>query len=220
MSEKLQKRLETLKEQEHFLSNWEQGFLESVTQQFNKRGNLSPKQLEFIAKLEEKISPEAVQAFQDWEESYRGEKRADALVVAKYYKKTGYFQELAQDILTNEDFVPTKERWNKMCNNKYALKVLANYSAPSKYPDTSLVQLRSTADWRFRNAIGQAFCTVIQSGEKVGTSTSTAKGAKLYKILPFGSAQVFVVEERHIKKAKKTKASKKVEKKLDDDILF
>lgn len=217
MSEKLQKRLETLKDQEQLLSSWEKGFLDSVTQQFNKRGSLSPKQMEFIARFEEKISPEAIQAYQDWENLYRAEKRANALVVAKYYKETGYFQDLASHILTDENYVPPKLRWAKMCCNKYALKVLANYNAPSKYPDTSLVQLRTTADWRFRNAIGDTFCTVIQSGKEVGTAVSTAKGAKLYKILPFGSARVLIVEERHIKKAKKTK---KVEKKLDDEILF
>jgi len=223
LSENLQKRLENLNNNKQYLTDWENGFVESVTQQFNKRGSLSPRQLEFVAKFEEKVSPESILAHQTWEVLYREEKREEALVVAKYYKETGYFQALATQVLTEESFIPTESQWSKMCNNKYAKKVLAEYNAAPKYPDSSLVQLRAAADWRFHNSIGDVFCTVIQSGPKVGPITSAAKGAKLYKILPFGSSKIYVVEERHLKKAKKSKApktSKKIKKDLDEEILF
>jgi len=220
LSENLQKRLENLKNNEQYLSDWEKGFVESVTEQFNKRGNLSPRQLEFVVKFEEKISPESILAHQTWEVLYRDEKRGDAIIVAKYYQETGYFRGLATQILTEEDFIPTEAQWSKMCNNKYAKKVLAEHKAEAKYPNASLVQLRATADWRYSNSIGDAFCTVIQSGEQVGSITSAAKGAKLYKILPFGSSKVYTVEERHLKKARKSKTSKKVKKELDNEILF
>jgi len=219
----LEQRLGKLKENAEYFSDWEKGYLESVTAQWEKYQSLSPRQIELIVKIEEKISPESILASETWKALYREEKRNDALIVAKYYQKTGYFQDLVCSVLEDEEFIPSERRWNKMCNNKYALKVLAEHKATPKYTDAALVQLRAGADWRYRDAIGDTFCTVICSGHRAGDIVSAANGAKLYKILPFGSTTIFTVEERHIKKAKKlkkTKASKKVKKELDDEILF
>ena len=82
MSENLQKRLENLKNNEQYLSDWEKGFVESVTEQFNKRGNLSPRQLEFVVKFEEKISPES-RMF--WCHVFDRAERSGARLVSNFY---------------------------------------------------------------------------------------------------------------------------------------
>ena len=53
------------------LSQWENGFVESLQEQFNKRGELSPRQLEILERIEkQKLSEEARQADSTWKSSY------------------------------------------------------------------------------------------------------------------------------------------------------
>jgi hypothetical protein len=212
-------RLSNLQEKKELLSDWERAFLESVGSQFDKKGNLSARQVETLEKIEKKVSPEAMNAREQWIENYTQIERSRAKVIAEYYKKTEYFQSLVRSILEDPEFVPEEEKYKKMANNKYALRVLTEYYAEPKYPNGSLVNLRTTADYLLRSGIGDKHCVVIASGNQVGISSSSAKGAKLYKILPFGCAKIFQVEERFIKKAKKSK-EKEIEKTLDNDILF
>jgi len=66
---------------------------------------------------------------------------------------------------------------------------------------------RATADWAHRVAAGDKPCIVISTG---GTIKSAAKGAKPYKVLPYGLAKPVECEERHLKVYKKSKKTKKV----------
>ena len=213
-------RLSNLQEKKEFLSDWEKDFLESLVVQFDKKGTLSERQIGVVNLLEEKTSPEAIAERNEWETNYKQSEREKAIVVAKYYKETGYFRSLADSILDNPEFVPEKRSYKKMAENKYALRVLAEYFGAPKYPNGSLVMLRAGADYHLKRAAGDNYCVVIASGKSVGVSSSAAKGAKLYKILPFGSSKVYTVEERHLKKARKSKTTKKVKKDLDNEDLF
>jgi len=84
-------RLNKAAKNENLLSAWEKGFVESLIEQFNKRGSLSPKQVEILERIEtQKLSKSARDNRQKWTASYDDEKRRIALICAKYYLKTGY----------------------------------------------------------------------------------------------------------------------------------
>jgi len=208
-------RLAIAFEKSELLSPWERGFVESLQEQFNRRGELSPRQLEILERIEnDKLSSEAQDTRQRWINSYNDEKRHIARICAEYYQKSGYFTALAIAILEDSQFIPSEKAWRKMCENKYAKKVLATHNAEAKYPVGSTVMLRRTADWAHKIAAGEKPCIVISTG---GAITSAAKGAKPYKILPYGSAKPIECEERHLKTYKKSKKTKKV---LDKSIPF
>jgi len=65
------KRFESANRNGSLLSQWEKGFIESLTEQFNKRGRLSPKQIEIFERIEtQKLSKTAQEASQKWAASY------------------------------------------------------------------------------------------------------------------------------------------------------
>ena len=203
MNPDILQRLQKVTESAHLLSQWENGFVESLLQQFNKRGRLSPKQIEILERIEtQKLSKEAQGAIQEWAANYDAEKQRIALICAKYYLKTGYFTDLATNIVHVPDYIPTERAWKKMCENKYARKVVAEHDAPAKYAVGSVVEFRSTADWGMKRSANGMPCVVISSG---GDIVSAAKGSKPYKVLPYGSVKMVDCEERHLKKCKKPK---------------
>ena len=62
-----------------------------------------------------------------------------------------------------------------------------------------MVQLRPSAGYLCRSKAQDKPCVVITTSEPI---VSAAKGAKMYRILPIGSATMITIEERHIKKAR------------------
>ena len=208
-------RLERALKNSNLLSQWENGFIESLHQQFKKRGSLSTRQLEILERVEQdKLSDEARATSRKWQNNYDDEKRRVARVCAEYYDKTGYFTALASSILEDPDYTPPEKAWRKMCENKYAKKVLALYDADPKYPVGSTVMFRATADWAHRVGAGDKPCVVISAG---GPIKNAAKGAKPYMVLPYAAIKPVECEERHIKKYKKSKKNKKV---VDKSIPF
>lgn len=210
----------TVNEKYNVLSRWETGFLESISNQFSKRGTLSPNQCKVFAKMEQRCSLEALESLQAWYSAYGPEKHEIATICAKYYKPTGYFTSLAWRVLDDPQCKLTPHEFNKMCENKYAKKVIASVNAKEKYAVGSMVLIRKTAiSWR-NSKFNDVPCVVIEvlHDEVV----SHAKGAKPYKILPFGSSEMLTLEEREIKayKLSKSKAKKKIKKVVDKSLLF
>ena len=209
-------KLKIALEKSNLLTDWERGFIESLHEQFNKRGQLSARQLEIFERIEgEKLSESAVDNAKRWFAEYDDEHRRIAHICAEYYKSTGYFRNLVHLILNTENHIPTEKQYKKMCENKYSKKVIAAHDAEPVYPIGSLVQFRATADWNHKVSAQGMPCVVIAAG---GSIKSAAKGSKPYKVLPFGSAFALDCEERHLKKCSKN--PKKVKKTLDDDIPF
>ena len=125
-------RLKNAQNSSNLLSQWENGFIESLHAQFNKHGKLSPRQIEIFERIEnEKLSSKAQDTRQQWIDNYNGEKRETARICAEYYAKTGYFTNVAFAILENVDHIPSEKEWRKMCENKYAKKVLINHALVS-----------------------------------------------------------------------------------------
>jgi len=196
-------------------SSWARGFINSLQGQVMAGRELSDKQIPILEKIEAENSDEALTTRATWKRDYRAGVDADwstapvkvAEIAARYYKSAGYFQGLVHSILNDDGFVPTIEQYNKITKNKFAVKVLNAHYAPQKFAAGSLVQYSATAPGRVRAGGGnQTPMVVIQAN--AAPVTSAAKGAKIYKVLPVGCATTRLVEERHLKKARKVGGKK------------
>jgi hypothetical protein len=208
---KIQEAFKFLSNQE--LVGWDKGFVESVTEWFERHNGLSEKQYSLLAKIVEKFSPENLQAKEEWALEYRSKHAENAKVIAKYYEGTGYFTALARDILFEDTFVPSRKQWKAVSENKYAQKVLSTYHQDPAYVAGDMVAFRQTDEIkRFMRKHGVPFngAVVLEYLDEV---VSHAKGAKRLKVLPVGSTEPVLTEERHLKKFRKKKKSKKKAKK-------
>jgi hypothetical protein len=192
------------------LTDWEKGFLESLTEQYKKRGGRpSDKQVETLDKIEKKYSPEEIQQRKEWKASFDDEKRTTMKICAAYYREAGYFLDLARNILTNDEYMPSEKQYRAMCENKYAKKVLKSYFDAPKFPVGSSVALRNTAPHAIKKGFDENVGFVVRVDAKA--IVSAARGGKQYEILPMGNTKTFFVEERYLKAhriPKKKKASK------------
>jgi len=169
---------------------------------FDRKGELSDKQLSLLNKIEWKTSDEFITRQKEWREQWNDEKRQVAKICAKYYRSRGiYFFDLATSILEDPNFIPTEKQYKAMCENKYAKKVVEAALSDPKYPVGTFVAARQKCPHNVRNALSNSKAgVVIEAG--LGLALSAAKGAKLYKVLPVGGCEMIQVEERYIKKAK------------------
>jgi hypothetical protein len=191
--------------------SWGRGFINSLQGQIMAGRELSDKQIKTLEKIEAENSDEAIKARDTWKVDYAN--NADpiwnashieiAKVAAHYYKGAGYYQSLAHSIIADDGFVPTIDQYNKITKNKYAVKVLAAHFADPKFALGSLVQFGSTAPAHMRRLPP---CVVIKAN--AAPVQSAAKGAKIYSVLPMGSAKTLLCEERHLKKARKVGGNK------------
>ena len=196
-------------------SSWARGFINSLQGQVMAGRELSDKQIPILEKIEAENSDEALTTRATWKRDYRAGVDADwstapvkvAEIAARYYKSAGYFQGLVHSILNDDGFVPTIEQYNKITKNKFAVKVLNAHYAPQKFAAGSLVQYSATAPGRFRAGGGNKIPMVVIQANAAPV-TSAAKGAKIYKVLPVGCATTRLVEERHLKKARKVGGKK------------
>ena len=191
-------------------SSWAAGYVESLTSQVKGDRRLSDRQLEILRKIEAEHNDAALAERQKWIESYTNDStlRADAIVVANYYLKTGYFRDTAKSVIEDESFIPTFSQYNKMVKNKYAQKVLASHHASAKYEAGSLVTFRANAPSGVRYLDGaylKRAVTLMVIETDAMPVTSAARGSKVYKLLPVGKATTLMVEERHIMKARPKK---------------
>ena len=191
--------------------SWGRGFINSLQGQIMAGRELSEKQIKTLEKIEAENSDEAIKARDTWKVDYIFENDPAwparhykiAQVAAHYYKGAGYFQSLAHSIIADDGFVPTIEQYNKITKNKYAVKVMAAHFADPKFAPGSLVQFGATAPAHMRRLPP---CVVIKAN--AAPVQSAAKGAKIYSVLPMGSAKTLLCEERHLKKARKVGGKK------------
>ena len=192
---------------------WNFGYLESVKSQLEKGYSLSDRQEEIFEKIKKQYSPEAMEEEAQWKVIYGEEQKKIAIICAKYYSTTPYYQDLVLSILNDEDFIPTRKQYRKITENKYAKKILEETFADPKYAVGSMAMLRMGAPrWLARYFDFDAeetknyYVIVIDNSE--GPKTP-CKGAKIYNVLPVGGKECFSIEERYLKKARIKKESKK-----------
>ena len=126
------------------LTPWEKGFIESVSDQLKRGRTLSSNQERVVSRCIEKTTPEKVADYDAWAKEYRAKHRETALLCARYYKEQGYFHNMVQNLMDDEDFVPSRENYTKMCENKYAKRVIENSNAPFQFGLGDLAQVRKT----------------------------------------------------------------------------
>ena len=179
---------------------WTRNFCGSIAEGFKKYKGLTQKQFDIFVKREHQLTPEFQQARADWRANYDDAKRNIAKVCASYYKANPpYFADLADKVLADDTFIPSPRQFKAMCENKYAKKVLKSATCAPAFSVGQLVELRATAKGYARKfPLGKG--AIIEIG--AAPVKSAAKGSKVYKILPLGSAETVELEERHIKKAK------------------
>ena len=126
------------------LTSWENGFIESVSDQLKRGRSLSSNQERVVNRCIEKTTPEKIAEREEWVKEYRAKHRETTLLCARYYKEQGYFHNMVQNLMDNEDFVPSRENYTKMCENKYAKRVIENSIAPFQFGLGDLAQVRKT----------------------------------------------------------------------------
>ena len=128
------------------LSERDRKFAESLKSQFEDGGKLSAKQIECVEKMEQRYSPESQLKRERWAQSYKAEHREVALIVARYYRTTQYFRDLATKILLDDDFVPTERQFVALTKNKYAKKAIATATEPPAFPVGSICKVRANSN--------------------------------------------------------------------------
>jgi len=183
-------------------SSWDAGFVESLIRQ-EARGPLSDRQVETLEKIEARHTDELLLERQAWlRGGYGATERLRMRLACEYYGRGGYYSTITSRFFAEDDYVPSKEQYDKVVNNKYAQKVIVAWESAAKYAAGTMVQIRSTApSTRLRQADGSilragAVCVVISTTESI---VNAAKGCKRYKVLPVGTVQTYLVEERDVK---------------------
>jgi hypothetical protein len=194
---------------------WDRSFLESILEQFSKKRTLSIKQKKTLGKVLARNTEEDQASHQSWSTLYEADYKRDASVLAAYHQQQPYYRPMASDILMNK--VPERSKFLRMYDNKYSKKVLSQYNAVPRYEVGDYICCRAAFSsykhiefendmvWTNQNKITQNF---IKRGgfilEVCPEIRSAAKGAKRYKLLPIGEMTPIIVEERFLKKGKKT----------------
>ena len=163
------------------LSEKDRKFAESLKSQFEDGGKLSPKQIECVERMEQRYSPASVLKRERWAQSYKGDHRETALIVARYYRSTQYFRDLASRILLEEDFVPTERQFEAMTKNKYALKAIATATEPPAFPVGSLCKVRANYNLVSNRALHDQIAMVMEN-HPIGlhpSSTLLVNGVKV-----------------------------------------
>jgi len=181
------------------ITNYERTVLQSMLDQANRRGNLSKKQVKFYNSIASNYTENALAEKREWEAGFVGKKLDDLMIIARYYKAQGsYFLALVEKILSDDSYIPNKSQYRKLCENKYAQKVLTEHYKEPKFEVGQQVYLVSKAPHRY------AMRQTLQRGgiilrANAGPIENSCKGAKKYLVLPIGDPHGVVVEERWLK---------------------
>jgi len=217
-----QKAFDHLQYHADHMNLWEQGFVESLEHQFKQKGTLSTSQEGHLFKLTNKYNMDRIREAQQWVKNYGPEQRDIAIKCAKYYdgQYQTYFHDIVNKVLGDPDHhILTLGEYNKLCKNKYALKVLESYDTPEKFAVGDMVQIRANnrvdiantdektgavprgmrATWFFANKT----CMVLEVNAL--PITRAAKAARVYKILIIDETSPIYAHESDLKKLRRSK---------------
>ena len=204
------------------MNTWEQGFVDSLEYQFKQKGRLSISQERHLLKLADKYNMDKIREAQQFAKNYGPEQRDIAIKCAKYYdgQYQTYFHDIVNKVLGDPDgHILSLGEYNKLCKNKYALKVLASYDTPEKFAVGDVVQIRANnridiantelktgavprgmrATWHFADKT----CMVLEVNAK--PITRAAKAARVYKILIIDETSPIYAHESDLKKLRRRK---------------
>ena len=183
-----------------------------------KSGPLSSSQMMYLERMYNKYSMEEIKKKEEFEQNYSDEHRDIAVKCAQYYANQypPYYDGIVTKVLDDPPgHVLTYSEYNKMCNNKYAKKILACYEEEPKYQVGDFVQIRATNRIDIANTdqkegymprrsacskMSNKLCMVLELNAK--PITRAAKGARVYKVLITDEAQPIYAHESDLKKAR------------------
>jgi len=172
--------------------SWSADFLASIRDQTKCVGaRLSDRQQELFDKIKAENTLECVSRRGRWAQEYRTHHLETAAVLANYYFQTGYWTQMARNIIEQDDYVPPMDKFEKMRGNKFATKVLNAWRADPKYPvGTSVIERPGKTNRLKKGGM------VLSTTEPI---VSAAAGCKRYLVLPYDSTVPVSVEERCVK---------------------
>ena len=207
--------------EDHIAYGDKQFYLSLFWQHENRKRGLSSSQLYHLERLYNKYSMEEISKKEEFEQNYSDDLRAVAVKCAQYYadQYPPYYDSIVSKVLDDpEGHVLSYSEYNKMCNNKYAKKVLACYEQQAIYSVGDFVQIRATNRVDIANTnqkgghmprrsvcsqMANKFCMVLEVNAK--PITRAAKGARVYKVLVTDEAQPIYAHESDLKKARRPK---------------
>jgi hypothetical protein len=198
--DKMIQRLENLIERIEDENSWDFGFASSLRDQAKEGRSFSPRQIEILEKIEGNHSDEVLAAHKDWAESWDADKAQRLQIVAAYYYRNGYFQNIVSSAMADAEWIPTQKQYNAITGNKYAQAVLTNSLEEPKFEAASMVEFRKAG--RVRYGLRGKPALILRALPEVQTH---AKGGKRYEVLPVGATTPIICEERDLKKARKRK---------------
>jgi len=212
IEDKLKYLLETRKED---LSKGDLEFASSLEKGFKRKGSLTPAQLPWLDKLVDKYDKDKMNqraaCRQAWVDTYRNDvekKRVFEICIEYYENNKPYFgQVIAAYRADEKGYVPTQKTYYKMCENKYAKKVIDERNKAPVFAEGEMVALRGgkVASWHRGHHVSKNAPNTALIIESLDTVVSAAKGSKQYLCLPVGGTQTFITEERYLKKIRKGK---------------
>ena len=196
----------------HELTQYERSVVDSMLQQATRKGKLSEKQISFYNSIASNYTENALMERRAWEASFDEERLEDLRIVANYYSRQGtYFLALANRVLEEDGFIPTRKAYAKMCENKYAKRLLSEHYRDARYGIGDMVYAVTKCPLDVRNTLRRGGVVLRADVEP---PISAVRGAKQYLVLPVGEPHGITVEERWLKSRRdKTNAAKANEKK-------
>ena len=190
------KSLTTKLLQEPELEEYHETFLYSVLARLMAGNKLTFRQNRFIFQIENYYSEHEKQQRKKWITLFQ-DLRQDFLVVARYYRDSGYYTHPSRMALDDETFIPTQKLYDNMCRNKYARRVIEEHHKEPKFSVSDKVYtIKSYLDKGLLRRGG----FVLKAN--AGPITSACKGAKKYLVLPIGNPHALIFEERWLKRRK------------------
>jgi hypothetical protein len=195
-------RLEKILESEE-LSMRDEPFLRSLLENFKKYKGLTPRQFGAMEKIEKRYNPANKASRKNWRESFGEDKHQAVKIIAEYYARTTYWGSFVERVKEDPDYIPSKEDYEKIVNNRYAQRALEAVLSPAKFEVGAMVTLRQNVPWTHAGA--------RYRGKDVLLLEVVTKGLeyKTYKACLMNNPTVnFEVQERHLKKPRKHKPYK------------
>ena len=178
-------------------------FLRSLRASYERWGNLTEKQKGAFERMEHLNSPAGIEEAKQWKKEYAEKHLETAKIVSLYYlKNTHFFRDLCTKIVSDPKYTPSKRQVVALCQNQYAKRVIRELKRKPIFSKGELVKVRENrtipiplSPYRGR------LCVVIDN--KLQSISSHAAGSKEYRLLPFGSTETIVCQERHVKAMRK-----------------
>ena len=212
----LKEAFEKIATTKHALTTYDREFYNSLKSQFEEKGFLSESQEYHLNRIVIKYDPEEVRKREEWSTAYSDNHRLGALRCANYYnvQYPRYFGDIVDKVLSSpSEHVLSLVEYNKMCNNKYAKRVLAAYASPPRFEVGNFLQIRENNRLDLANkdeytgferlntrGLRSSHCMVVEVDPK--PITRAAKGARLYKVLVNGMGKFIYAHESDLKLAR------------------